>query len=183
MIAEVLARNWWLLAVRGALAILFGAFAILWPVQTIVVLALLFGAYMLIDGLVVGFYGVWGHRAWWLVVQGVLGVTVGIVTLLIPSITIFALIYLIAFWAILRGIAEIVMANRLSGTVNGEFLLVATGAASVLFGIAVVFFPRAGMVAIVWVIGLYAIFMGILMLAAAFRVRGWARVVGRAELS
>jgi uncharacterized membrane protein HdeD (DUF308 family) len=176
MIAEVLARNWWLLAVRGALAILFGAFAIVWPVQTIVVLALLFGAYMLIDGLVVGFYGVWGHRAWWLVVQGVLGVAIGIVTLLIPSITIFVLIYLIAFWAILRGVAEIVMATRLGGMVSRELLLIGAGALSVLFGIAVVFFPSAGMVAIVWVIGLYAIFLGILMLAAAFRIRGWARM-------
>jgi len=182
MIAEVLARNWWLLALRGALAILFGAFAILWPVQTIVVLALLFGAYMLIDGLVVGFYGVWGHRAWWLVVQGVLGVAVGIVTLLIPSITIFVLIYLIAFWAILRGVAEIVMATRLSGIVSSQLLWIAAGVLSVLFGIVVVFFPGAGMVAIVWVIGLYAIFLGILMLAAAFHVRGWARV-DRLELS
>lgn len=65
MIAQVLARNWWLLALRGALAILFGALAILWPVQTIVVLALLFGAYMLIDGLVAAWYGLLGHRGWW----------------------------------------------------------------------------------------------------------------------
>jgi uncharacterized membrane protein HdeD (DUF308 family) len=182
VIADVLARNWWLLAVRGAVAILLGAFAILWPVQTIVLLALVFGAYMLIDGLVIGFYGVWGHRAWWLVVQGVLGVAVGIITLLIPSMTILVLIYLIAFWAILRGIAEIVMATRLGGTVGRELLWIAAGALSVAFGITVIFFPGAGMVAIVWVIGLYAIFLGILLLAAAFQVRGWARV-GRPELT
>ncbi len=84
--------------------------------------------------------------------------------------------------SILRGVAEIVMATQLSGMVSRELLLIAAGALSLLFGIAVVFFPGAGMVAIVWVIGLYAIFLGILMIAAAFHVRSWARV-GRAELS
>jgi len=176
VIAQVLARNWWLLALRGAIAIVFGVAAILWPVVTILVLALLVGAYLFVDGLIAIFYGLWGHRGWWLVAQGILGVAVGIIAWLIPGITALGLVFLIAIWAILRGVAEIVIASQLGRMIGAQLYLVLAGALSVLFGIAVFFFPAAGTVAIAWLIGVYAIVLGVLLVVGALRVRAWAQV-------
>jgi uncharacterized membrane protein HdeD (DUF308 family) len=96
--------------------------------------------------------------------------------------TAVVLVYLIAFWAILRGIAEIVVATQVGREAGREFLLILAGVLSVLFGVAIIFFPGAGIIAIVWLIGVYAIVLGILLVAGAFRIRTWVRV-GRPQLS
>jgi uncharacterized membrane protein HdeD (DUF308 family) len=172
-----LARNWWVLVVRGFAAVLFGVLAFFWPLATVTVLVLLFGAYALVDGLF-GVLASYAHRAehdrWWvLLLEGLVGIAAGILTFLYPYITALVLLYLIAAWAILTGILEILAAIRLRREIEGEFLLVFSGILSVLFGIVAFVFPGTGAVAIVWLIALYAILFGLLLITLGLRVRGW----------
>lgn len=170
-----LARHWWVLALRGALAILFGILAFVLPGITLYVLVLFFGAYALLDGifaLAMAFrFGSRDERWWPLVIEGVCGIAAGVLTFLWPGITAVALIYLIAAWAILTGILEIAAAIRLRKEIDGEWLLGLTGVLSVLLGIFLMLMPGAGLLAWVWMIGAYALLFGILLLILAFRLR------------
>ncbi|HVD00088.1 MAG TPA: DUF308 domain-containing protein [Candidatus Dormibacteraeota bacterium] len=181
MVTHVAARHWWMFAIRGGLAILFGLLALIWPLATILALALLFGAYMLIDGVLAGWYGVRERRGWW-IVQGIVGLAVGAVAILLPGITAIALLYLIALWAIVRGIAELIIAVGLLRLIGQGWLLATAGAVSIVFGVLAAFFPAAGIFAIIWLIGLYAIVLGVLLAANAIHLHGW-RVRSRSVLS
>lgn len=175
--AVVLARNWWLLALRGAAAVIFGLVAPFYPLTTLAVLVLFFGAYVLVDGIfaiVAGATAPKGSSRWgWLVAGGVLGVLVGILTFLLPQASAFALTIWIAVWALLVGAAQIVSAIRLRKEIKGEFWLILGGALLVLFGIFALLSPLAGALAITYVIGFFALLYGITMLLIAFRLRGW----------
>lgn len=172
----LLTRNWWAVAIRGVLAILFGILALIWPAETLLVLVILFGAYALVDGifsLIAAFRGRQYHRNWgWLAVEGVIGILVGLLTFFFPGTTAFVLLYFIAFWAILTGILEIIQAVELRRVISNEWLLILGGIASVVFGLLLIIFPGSGALALVWLIGIYAIIFGVLMLALAWRMRG-----------
>jgi uncharacterized membrane protein HdeD (DUF308 family) len=174
-----LARNWWALALRGLVAILFGVLALLWPGLTLLALVFLFGAYVLVDGIVAllsALRAAQRHRRWgMLLLEGLAGIVAGILTFVWPGITTIVLLYLIAAWAVVTGILEVVTAIALREELRGEWLLGLSGVASVVFGILLFAQPGAGAVALVWLIGWYAIIFGILLLAVAFRLRGWAR--------
>lgn len=173
---QVLARNWWALALRGVFAIVFGLIALLAPGVTLVALVILFGAYSLVDG----FFGIIAavraaearHRWGWLVVEGIAGVLTGIITLGWPAITAIVLLYLIAFWALVTGVLELIAGFHLRGHLAGEWMLLLGGAASVIFGIILIIHPLAGALALLWLIGIYAIVFGLLGLILAFRLRG-----------
>jgi uncharacterized membrane protein HdeD (DUF308 family) len=172
----VLARNWWALALRGLAAILFGVLAFVWPGITLWALVLLFGSYMLVDGIFAIVAAVRAARRearWWLLlIEGVLGVLAGLVAFFWPGLTTLALLYFIAAWAIVTGILEIVGAIRLRQEIEGEWALGLSGALSVLFGILLVVIPApAGLLSLVWLIGAYALAFGVLLLVLAFRVR------------
>jgi uncharacterized membrane protein HdeD (DUF308 family) len=172
----LLSRNWWALALRGLAAILFGILAFAWPGITLFVLIVFFGAYMLVDGIfaIVAAVRAAGEEArWWLMLlEGVLGVVVGLVAFFWPGLTALALLYLIAAWAIVTGIMEIAAAIRLRREMVGEWALVLGGALSVLFGVLLVVIPaRAGLLSLTWLIGAYAVVFGILLVVLAFRVR------------
>jgi uncharacterized membrane protein HdeD (DUF308 family) len=173
------ARNWWVLALRGLVAILFGILAFIWPGLTLLALVALFGAYALVDGIfsiVAAFSDQVGKQRWWvLLLEGLLGVATGILTFLWPSITAFALVYLIAAWAIVGGVLEIVAAIRLRQEIEGEWFLALSGVASIIFGVLMAIWPGTGALALVWLIGSYAIVFGVLMLALAFRLRSWGK--------
>jgi uncharacterized membrane protein HdeD (DUF308 family) len=170
-IATALARNWWLLLIRGILAILFGLVAFAWPTLTLITLVLLYGAYAFVDGL--GAIWVGGKsRAWGLLVFGLLGVIVGVYTFFYPGITAIALLYVIAAWAFVRGIFEIIMAIQLRKEINYEWALIVSGVISIIFGIVLVANPGAGALALVVVIGAFALMFGVMMIVFAFRVRG-----------
>ena len=175
----VLARNWWALVLRGLFAVLFGIIALAWPGITLGALVLLYGAYALADGvfaIAAVMAGRTGGRPWWsLLVEGLVGIAVGIMTFAWPGITALVLLYLIAAWAVVTGIFEIVAAIRLREEIRGEWLLALSGILSVLFGLALVIWPGAGAVALVWVIGAYAIAFGALLIALGFRLRSWSR--------
>jgi uncharacterized membrane protein HdeD (DUF308 family) len=170
---HTLARNWWALALRGLVAVLFGLLTFILPGITLVTLVLLFGAYALVDGIfnLIAFFRVASHH-WALLVEGVIGIIAGIVTFALPAITAIVLLYVIAFWAIFTGVFEIVAGIRLRKAMTNEWLLLAIGVLSLLFGVFILFAPGAGVLAIVLWIGAYALVFGISLLALAFRLRG-----------
>jgi uncharacterized membrane protein HdeD (DUF308 family) len=175
-VLPLLSRNWWALALRGLAAILFGVLAFAWPGITLFVLIIFFGAYMLVDGIfaIVAAVRVAREEArWWLLLlEGILGVVAGIVTFFWPGLTALALLYLIAAWAIVTGIMEVVEAIRLRQEIVGEWALILSGALSVLFGVLLVVIPaRAGLLSLTWLIGIYAVAFGVLLVILAFRVR------------
>ncbi len=174
-----LTRNWWTLALRGLLAVLFGLAAFIWPGITLLALIFMFGTYVLLDGifaLVAAFSRrdeTTGKRYWWaLLIEGLLGIAIGIVTFIWPGITAFGLLYLIAFWAVVTGVFEIVTAFRLRREIRGEWLMALSGVLSIAFGLLLAAYPLSGALSVVWLIGAYAIAFGVLMIVLAFRLRG-----------
>jgi uncharacterized membrane protein HdeD (DUF308 family) len=168
--------HWWSLALRGAIAILFGIAAFLRPGIALEALILLFGAYALVDGVfsIVGVFG--GTRGgtprWLLFVEGVVSILAGLIALVVPGLAAVALLYLIAAWAVVTGLAEIATAIRLRQEIRGEWAMILGGIISVLFGLILAVLPAVGILSLIWLIGAYAVAFGILMLIAAFRVRG-----------
>lgn len=169
-LATALARNWWLLLIRGILAVLFGLMAFAWPALTLVTLVLLYGAYAFVDGLTAIWVGV-SSRAWGVLLFGILGVVIGIYTFFYPGVTAIALLYLIAAWALVRGTFEIVTAIQLRKEISYEWALVVSGLISIIFGIVLVSNPGEGALAMVVVIGAFALMFGVVMIVLAFRVR------------
>ena len=172
---RAVARHWWLVLLRGIAAIAFGILAIAWPGVTLLTLIVLYGAYALADG-VLSLAAAATDRGgpvprWWLVVAGLLGIAAGLLTFLWPGVTALVLITFMGAWALVRGIFEIIDAIRLRKQIENEWLLILAGLLSVLFGLAVLVAPGAGAVALVWLIGAYAIAFGILMVALSLRLR------------
>jgi uncharacterized membrane protein HdeD (DUF308 family) len=174
-----LMRNWWAIALRGVAALVFGLLTIFYPGISLTVLVLFFGAYALINGLFVIVEAAANRRGepHWLslLVGGVLGVAIGIITFFLPALTGLALLYLIAAWAIITGIAEIAAAIRLRRAITNEWMLALAGVLSVAIGVALFVFPGAGALAVALWIGAYAIVFGILLIALAVRLRGRGR--------
>jgi uncharacterized membrane protein HdeD (DUF308 family) len=178
----LLAKNWWLVALRGIAAILFGILAAIVPGLTLALLVMLFGAYALIEGgfnVVAAVRGATGGRAWWaLLLEGLVSLAAGVVAFIMPGLTALALVYLIAAWAIVTGILEIAVAVRLRKHITGEWWLALSGVLSIAFGVLVSLFPGAGALAMVLWIGAYSIIFGILLLAVAFKLRSVRGEVG-----
>lgn len=172
---EVLVRNRGWLFVRGVAALVFGILAFVWPEVTLLALVLLYGAYAFVDGVAALVLAIRGHRppgasVWSLVLVGLLGVGAGVVTVFWPGITAVALLILVAAWAIARGIFEVVAAVRLRKEIEGEWLLGLAGAVSILFGAVLIAQPAAGLLALVWLVGVYAVVAGILYIWLGFRL-------------
>ena len=178
-LAGILRRTWWLLLLRGLMAIAFGVLSWVQPGISLAALVMLFGIYALIDGVA----GVWsslaGHKDdghWWvLLLWGVVGVGVGTLTLSAPGITALALLFYIALWAVATGVLQIVAAVRLRNEIEGEWLLALSGLASVAFGVVLMVRPMAGAIALLWIIATYAILFGILLVVLAFKARSFGR--------
>jgi uncharacterized membrane protein HdeD (DUF308 family) len=172
---DALTRRWWVVALRGVAAVIFGILALVWPAITLGALVLLFGAYALVDGVCALWTAATGGpaasgRRPWLVLEGVAGVAAGIVTFVWPDITALALLAVIAAWAFVTGVLEIVAAVRLRREIEGEWLMVLSGVLSVVFGILLIINPAAGALAVTWLIGAYAIVFGVVLLGLAMRL-------------
>jgi uncharacterized membrane protein HdeD (DUF308 family) len=174
---HVLARNWWAVALRGLFALIFGIIALVMPGVTLVTLVLLFGIYMLADGvfaIVGGIRAARQHGRWWpFLLEGVVDILAGLIALFWPGIALVALLYLIGAWAVLTGVLML-SAGFSSRAPAGHWLLVLNGVLSVLLGLFVIFWPIAGAVALAWWIGAYAIIFGVVLLIFAFRLRSHA---------
>lgn len=170
-----LSRNWWVLVVQGVLAILFGIMAWVWPAATVLVLVILFGAYTLVEGIfaiVAAIRGTDRNGRGWLALIGVASVVIGLVALFWPGITALALLYVIAAWAVVRGAITIVGAIQLRKEIRGEWVLILSGAVSVIFGLLLMFWPVSGVLTVIWLIGVYAVFLGIMEIVLGFQVKG-----------
>jgi uncharacterized membrane protein HdeD (DUF308 family) len=171
-----LARNWWAMALRGLAALIFGIAALIWPQATLTILILLFGVYAIADGIlsIIAILRDRTYYQWWLLLlEGIVGITAGVLTFIWPEITGLVLLYVIAAWAVVTGILEIIAAIRLREEMTGEWLLVLGGIVSVIFGVLLVIQPQAGALAVAWIIGIYAIFFGIVLLILSLRLRSW----------
>lgn len=170
-----LTRNWWAVALRGLLAVFSGLLALAWPGLTLELLVLFFGAYALMDGIfaiIAAFSNRTGHDSWWvLLLEGLVGIFAGLIAFARPGLTTLILLYLIAFWAIVTGILEIVAAIRLRKEIQDEWRLALSGVASLIFGGLLGFFPAAGAVTLAWLIGVYAIFFGFILISLGFQLR------------
>ena len=174
LLLHALARNWWLILLRGIVAILFGVLAFVWPGVTLVTLVVLYGAFALVDGVLAIVAAITGGAAaprWWLAIVGVAGIAAGVLTFLWPGITALVLLVFIATWAIATGLLQIIGAIKLRKEIDNEWMLIASGVLSVLFGVAVLARPGAGALALIFVIGAYAIFYGILLVLFSLRLR------------
>ena len=172
-----LKRGWWLLLLRALAAIAFGVMAFAWPGLSLTALVLVFGAYCMADGVLtlsVALAGPKQQEYWWLLLlEGLVGIGVGILTMMAPGVTGLALLFYIAIWAIATGVLEIAAAIRLRKEIEGEWLLLLAGVASVIFGGMLIWQPAAGALTVLWLIGSYAIVFGVLLLVLAFKARGF----------
>jgi len=179
-----LSQSWGLLLLRSVLGILFGLTALLMPGLTLAALVLYFGAYALLSGiatLVVAF-GVKGEPGFGtLLFEAILGIATGLLTLFYPGLTAIALLAVIATWAILIGAMAIVTAIRLRRELTGEWILVTIGMLSIVFGMLLVVNAAAGLLSLVWLIGIYAMSSGIAMIPLALRLRHLSQEIGHAR--
>jgi uncharacterized membrane protein HdeD (DUF308 family) len=171
-------QDWWLLVLRGVAAVFFGLAALLWPGLTLAALVLLFGAYAIVDGVASLITALRRRepRSWeWHLVQGVLGIAAGIVAIVLPALAALALVVLVAAWAILTGVAEIVLAAKMKERLATEVLWYLAGALSILLGLSLALFPAAGALAVTWLIGAYALFIGIVFVSLGITIRAAVR--------
>jgi len=170
---------WWLFYSRGFIAVLFGLAALLLPGLTLNILVLLVGAFFFADG-VMALIGAFGSRRveehWWAALfEGIAGVLIGLMAIVWPGATLGAMIYLIAAWAVITGVFEIVGAFRLRRTIANEWILALCGIVSILFGLLLFVSPGAGAVTIAWILGAYAIFFGLLLLGLGYKLKKYLR--------
>lgn len=182
-------RLWWILALRGVLAVLFGLVAFFMPGITLAALVLIFGAFAFIDGLFLlaaGIRAASHKQLRWrlLILQGIVGIIAGVVAWVMPGLTALSLLYLMAVWAMFTGVMEIVFAIRLRREIDNGWMLGLSGLLSVALGIAFILLPAAGLIAWVWMIGAYALISGILLIALGWRLRALAGdVVGASSVT
>ena len=142
-------------------------------------LVLLFGAYCLADGLMAAWTAIWHRRqkenGWLLLMGGMLGIAVGLVTIFQPVVTTLALLFYIAIWAVATGVVQVLTAIRLRQEIQNEWALVLAGIASLALGVLLMARPGAGALALLWLIASYAVVFGLLLVALALQVRGAAR--------
>ena len=172
----MLSKAWWVYLVRGVLAILFGVLAFARPGLTLATLVIFFGAWALATGvfaIFAAFAAKKVHTDWWvLLLEGLLGIGVGLVTFYAPGITAISLLWYLAFWAILSGVFEVVTAVRLRKEIRGEGWLMLAGAASIVFGVLLLARPGAGALAVITFIGAYALVFGVILVMAALKLKG-----------
>lgn len=178
---EILIPHWPWIALRGVAALIFGIFSLFYPEITVTVLVVLFGVFVLADGIltVIWAFAYRRLKLEWLptLIGGLVEIGIGVFTIFAPRITAIVLLYIIAAWAIIFGITQIVAGIRLRRLIRGEWLLILAGALSILFGSVLFLFPGAGVLAVVIWIGIYAIVMGVLLIALALKLRSWNRTI------
>lgn len=174
-----LANRWWLFLLRGIAGIAFGVLAILWPGVALLTIALVWGAYAFADGILALATAISGPRGaaprWWLVLVGVIGIAAGVLTFLWPGITAGVLLILVAAWAIATGVMEVAGAIALRKEIEGELFLILAGLLSIGFGVAIMLWPAAGALSVVWLIAWLAILGGGAYIGLAFRLRKLGR--------
>lgn len=170
-----ISRNWWMLTLRGVVAILFGVLTWLQPAISLTVLILTFGVYALADGVIGAWAAISGRKTeshWWAwLLWSLVSIVAGILAFTSPGLTALVLVYYIGFWAIASGVIEIFAGIRLRKAIQGEWLLMLGGLLSVLFGIVLLTRPAAGALAVLWLIAAYAVAFGIVLVLLGRKLR------------
>jgi uncharacterized membrane protein HdeD (DUF308 family) len=173
-LVHTMAKNWWLVVLRGVAAIIFGILAFAWPGITLLTLVLFWGAFALVDGVLAIISAVKGGNPmprWWLAIVGIAGIAAGALTFLMPGLTALVLVTFVAVWAIILGVMEVYGAIKLRKEIEGEWFLILNGALSVVFGILILWRPGIGAVALVYIIGAYAIILGVIYLMFGLKLK------------
>jgi uncharacterized membrane protein HdeD (DUF308 family) len=174
-VADLLARHWWVLALRGLAGVIFGVLTFLWPGITLFVLVVLFGAYALVNGIFSFMLAAKAPKGYpnfgSLILAGIFGILAGLITFFWPGITAFSLLIVIAAWAIVNGIMEIYYAIKLRKEIKGEWLLALAGILSVIFGALLLLNPFVGALVLVLWIGSFAVVFGILLMILALKMK------------
>lgn len=180
---DTLLRSWWVPALRGVIALLFGAVTLYWPQLTLLVLVSLFAGYAIFTGIISVAGAIKNHTHddhWWLfLIIGLAGIGAGAIAIIHPAITAVVLVMLIGANALVTGVLDVVAAIRLRREIQGEWLLVLSGMASIVFGILVFLYPVAGVLTIIGLVSAYAFITGFLLIAAALRLRSLSKTTRR----
>jgi uncharacterized membrane protein HdeD (DUF308 family) len=168
--AQIMQRSWMSLLFRGVLAIIFGIIALVAPGIALLAIIIVFGAYALVDGILAAVVAIqernvlprWG----WLLMEGLAGIILGIIAFVWPGETAFVLLYIVAAWAIVTGMLEIGAAVTIE-----DWLIGLAGIVSVAFGILLLARPGAGLLSILWLLGIYALVFGVILVVNAFQLR------------
>ncbi len=174
MLMEKMASHWWVLLIRGIAALFFGILTIARPGISLAVLIMFFGAYSLVDGIFAfgSSFSKTGGVRWGLLLEGIVGVLIGLLTFFLPGMTAVLLLVMIAVWAILTGILEIVAGFSLKKALADEWLLILGGLFSIVFGGILLMRPLEGAVALALIIGVYAVVFGAVLVGLAFKLNG-----------
>ena len=179
--APIVQRNWWVMALRGLFAVIFGLIALVAPGIALLAFIYVFAAYAIVDGGVAIITAIQErdliYRWGWILFEGILSILVGIIAFANPGLTALVLLYFIAAWAIITGIMEIAAAFALRELASREWVLAVAGIVSVAFGVILFFFPGTGILSILWLVGIYGIVFGLLFIVRAFQLRSWASSV------
>lgn len=174
-------RHWWALTLRGVVAILFGLVALFWPRLTLGALVVCFGAFALVGGIfaVLVALGDRGVHARWgaLLIEGLVGIAIGLITFFWPFATALALLALIAAWALVTGVLELMVTAWTYRVMENAWILLLSGLASLLFGLVLIVLPNVGLLAFTWLIGIYALFFGVLLVSLSLRWRRFEQTV------
>jgi uncharacterized membrane protein HdeD (DUF308 family) len=181
MLSQILSRYWKMTLLRGVVWILFGIAVLAQPGISLVALTLLFGAFAFLDGISIVVTAIGGrqdYENWWLLLlTGLAGIVVGVLTFVSPGSTALGLLYLIAIWAIATGILAFTTAIYLRKEIEGEFWLGLAGLASVAFGVLLIARPGSGVLAVLWLLGVYSIALGAILVVLAFETRSFTNQV------
>lgn len=175
---ELLAKSWWMLLLRGISAIVFGLLLWLQPQNSLATIILFLAVYTSVDGLL-GILTALSQRReeeyWWaMLFWGFMGIGVGVFTFLMPNAAIIGVLFLVAFWTITSGLLQLVVAMRLRKELKGEWLLMLSGALSIIFGISLFVQPYSGVMALLWLLAIYAVVLGAILVLLSFKVKRFA---------
>jgi uncharacterized membrane protein HdeD (DUF308 family) len=171
----MVARDWWVFGIRGIAAIAFGILAFIWPETTLTVLVILFGAYVLVDGVALLVALVRGDAVarrpgWAVAIMGVLGIVAGVVTFMWPGLTALSLLYVVSFWAVTTGVFQVIAAIALRRELEGEIWMALGGVATIVFGALLIVSPGAGLLSLVWLVGIWSVVFGVSSIGLAYRL-------------
>jgi uncharacterized membrane protein HdeD (DUF308 family) len=169
----VVPRHWWAVALRGVVAVIFGILAFAWPGITLTVLIVLFGAFALVEGIfaIISAIRSHGNHVWLLLLQGIVGILAGLAAFFWPGMTALILVFIIAVWAILSGVLAIIGGIQMRQVIDDAWAWIVGGILSVILGVLLIAAPGAGALAVVWLIGAFAILFGISLFGLAWEVK------------
>jgi uncharacterized membrane protein HdeD (DUF308 family) len=179
-LARTLARHWWVVLLRGLVAIAFGVLTFTRPALSLAALLWFFGVFVFADGLLHVWTAVTDkehENRWLLLLGGLLGIGVGLLAFITPGLPAIAVLFYIAVWAVATGLLDIVAAVRLRKEIQGEWMLGLGGLCSVAFGVVLIARPAVGALAVLWIIAAYAVAFGVILTLLSFRLKGLAKKV------